>query len=148
MTEITTVSTVITSIKTATEIVKALRQVDISLDKAETKLKLADLMDSLADARIKAAEIQEVVRTKDQRIAELESALAIKANVCRHGDAYYEIDSNGKPTGDPHCSHCWEVNHKLLHIHETNSTYSHCSACNTSFRRNRVPYLHKQDQAE
>ena len=41
MPDIATIGAFLTSIKTATEIAKALREVDVSLEKAETKLKIA-----------------------------------------------------------------------------------------------------------
>src|SRR5437588_11459798 len=110
MPDIATIGAFLTSIKTATEIAKALREVDVSLEKAETKLKIADLMDALAEARIKAVEIQEVLHDKEKRISELESAFDLKAILRREQDAYFEIDESGNPIGAPYCSHCWEVN--------------------------------------
>ena len=44
MPDMASVSVVLSSIKTATDIVKFLRETDVSLEKAETKLKLAELV--------------------------------------------------------------------------------------------------------
>ena len=49
---------------------------NVSLEKAETKLKSADLVSSLADAKLEAAKIQDLLLEKDRRIKELEEAQA------------------------------------------------------------------------
>jgi CRISPR/Cas system-associated protein Cas10 (large subunit of type III CRISPR-Cas system) len=141
MPDIATISAFLSSVKTATEIAKALREVDVSLEKAETKLKIADLMDALAEARIKAAEIQDVIQEKDKRIAELESAFETKAKLIRQEDAYFEINASGNPFGAPYCSHCWEVNHKPIHLHrERENMWDYvCPACKNSYSYRHVP---------
>jgi hypothetical protein len=143
MPDIATIGAFLTSIKTATEIAKALREVDASLEKAETRLKIADLMDTLADARIKAVEIQEVIQDKDKRISELEAAFEMKVKLIRHVDAYYEVNDSGNPVGAPFCSYCWEVNHKPIHLHrEGGNMWDYvCPACKNSFSYRRVPDL-------
>ncbi len=141
MPDIATIGAFLASVKTATEIAKTLKGIDVSLEKAETKLKIADLMDALAEARIKAAEIQEVIQEKDKRIAELEHAFALKSNLVRHIDAYYETGEDGSPTGAPYCSHCWEVNHKTVHLHELNDLKSKCPSCGNLYQRRRVTTL-------
>lgn len=117
MTDIATISAFLSSIKTATEIAKAIKDADISIEKAESKLKMAELISSLADAKIHAAEIQGLLQEKNKKITELENAFEIKSKLIRHEEAYYEVDDNGAPIGDPYCSHCWEVNHKAVHLH-------------------------------
>ncbi len=117
MPDVATIGAFLTSLKAATDIAKALKSADISLENAETKLKMAELIESLADAKMQAADIQEVIQEKDKRIAELEAEFDSKSKLVRHYDAYYEIDDTGQPTGAPYCSHCWEVNHKRVHVH-------------------------------
>ncbi len=138
MPDLASIGAFLSSVKTATEIAKALRDVDVSLEKVETKLKIADLMDALAEARIKAAEIQEVIQDKERRIAELEQAFALKSKLVCHLDAYYETGANDNPVGAPYCSHCWEVNHKTVHLHELNPRKSKCPACGNLYEHQRV----------
>ena len=49
-------------------------------------------MESLADIKIEAIDAQELLREKDQEIAELKKALTNKAKVARICDAYYETN--------------------------------------------------------
>jgi hypothetical protein len=142
MADIATIGTFLTSIKTATEIAKAIKSVDVSLEKAETKLKIADLIESLAEARMQAAEIQEILQEKDGRIAELEKAFELKSKLVRDGEAYYQVDENGNPTGDPYCSHCWEVNHKTIHLHfGLRMRHRSCPACKNIYDPSYTPSI-------
>ena len=72
------VSAVLGSIKTATEIAKILKESNVSLEKAEFKLKLAELISSLADAKIEMSEIQQLLVEKDSKIRKLNERLSIK----------------------------------------------------------------------
>jgi hypothetical protein len=139
MPDIVAITAFLASVKNATDIAKAIRGADISLEKAEAKLKMAELIESLADARMQAAEIQDVIQDKDKKIAELENAFELKSKLIRQWDAYYLTDDNGNPTGGPYCSHCWEVNHRGVHLHH-NVTHNDrvCPACNTSYIRQRA----------
>jgi hypothetical protein len=76
------------------------------------KLKLADLISALAEAKIELTEVQETIAQKDKRIAELEEALQSSDSLVRRYDAYYHTDENGQPIGIPFCLRCWENDHK------------------------------------
>jgi hypothetical protein len=125
MPDIATIGAFLTSVKNATDIAKAIRGADVSLEKAETKLKIAELIEALADARMQAA---------DRRIAELEKALELKAKLVRRDDAYYEVNEGGNPAGAPICSHCWEVNHRAVHLNlDFPPITKSCPACKTEY---------------
>ncbi len=112
MPDIATIGVVLSSLKTATDIVKFIRESDLSLEQAEVKLKFADLVSALADAKIELIEIQDLLSEKDKRIVELEEAFQTKDDLVRRYDAYYSIDENGNPVGVPFCLRCWENDHK------------------------------------
>lgn len=114
--DIGTIGAAVTSLKSATDIVKFLRDSNVSLEKAEFKLKLADLMEALADARMQIAEVQDALIEKDKQISALQDALESKETLMRYEDAYYEIGSNGNPNGRPLCINCWEGSHKKRHL--------------------------------
>ena len=135
MPDIAMIGAALTSLKTATEIVKALRDVDVSLEKAEIKLKVIDLADALVEARTKVVEVQEVIQEKDKRIAELEHALELKAKLTRVEEAYYVINESGTPEGAPYCSHCWEIHHVGVHLHHNVKDDWHCPKCSNEFSR-------------
>jgi hypothetical protein len=126
MADMTLIATALSGIKTATDIARFLKDSDFSLEKAELKLKLADLVGALADVKIELAEIQETILDKDKKIQELHDAFQSKENMVRNFDAYYEASETGKPCGVAYCLKCWEVEHKKrpliklagnMHIH-------------------------------
>ena len=112
MPDITTITAVLSSLKTATDIAKFLRETDLSLEKAELKLKLADLVSALAEAKLELIDVQETIAGKDKRIAELEAAFQSKDELVRKYDAYYHVNDKGKPAGVPYCLRCWESDHR------------------------------------
>jgi hypothetical protein len=113
MSEPSTVLAFLASIKSATELAKAIRDASASFQQAEVTETFR--MESLAEARMQAAGIQEVIKEKDERIAELEKAFQLKSTLVRDKDVYYESDPQG-PVGDPYCTRCWEVEHKAISV--------------------------------
>jgi len=74
----TSISAALASIKTATEIVRFVLDTDTTFEKAESKLKLADVISALADAKIELAEIQQLMSDKDAENKKLQERLNIK----------------------------------------------------------------------
>ena len=106
MADLPTISAALSSLKTATEIAKLLKNNDVSPENAELKLNLAELINSLADASIEIVDVQEFLSEKEKKIIELQDAFKNKENLVQERDAYYETDDNGKPHGQPICKHC------------------------------------------
>ena len=136
MPDIATISAALTSLKAATDIAKFLRESDVSLEKADLKLKIADLVSALADTKIKLAEIQEGQIEKDKKIAELQEAFEIKDNLIRPQgyDAYYITDAEGNPVGVPYCLRCWENDHKKRQlVYAPNDIIKICTTCGQKY---------------
>jgi len=138
MPDIVTIGAFLSSVKSATDIAKAIRSADASLERAEMKLKMAELLESLAEAKVQATDIRDLLTEKNNRIAELEAAFQFKGKLVRHGDAYYEA-ADGSPTGAPYCSRCWEVDKKLVHVTEFSSGQTHRGSCKTPYRSRLTP---------
>ena len=135
MPDFATISAFLGSIKTATDIAKTIKDADLSLEKAETKLKMAELISALADAKIQAAEIQDLLQEKDKRIKELEKNLENKSKLIRQNGMYYESDENGNPVGDPYCSNCWEAGEKRIHLNKLTNKYHQCPTCENLIKK-------------
>lgn len=131
MADIAAIGAVLSSLKTATDIAKFIRESDLSLERAELKLKVADLVGALADVKLELVELQEEFAAKEQRIKALEGAFQAKDTLVRRYDAYYRVDLEGNPTGVPYCLRCWENDYKqrqLVHDAKENSTRI-CTSC-------------------
>ncbi|MDQ3799732.1 MAG: hypothetical protein M3384_09790 [Acidobacteriota bacterium] len=129
MPDLAAISPFLGSIKTATELAKAIKGADLSLEKAETKLKMAELISALADAKIQAAEIQDLLLEKEAKIKELERSLEKKSTLIRHKGMYFESDENGNPVGEPFCSNCWESKNKAVHLDTIGGSLHKCPSC-------------------
>lgn len=145
MNEFAIISSLLTSVKTATEITKILRESDLSLEKAEVKLKFADLVVALADTKMQLSDVQELLKEKDKKISELEGAFRIKEQLVRpkHLDAYYKRNENGKPKGTPFCLGCWENNHKICQLVRSSkfNNIKVCTSCGHEFSGRKVPSI-------
>ena len=135
MPDIATISAFLGSIRTATELAKAIKGADLTLEKAETKLKMAELISALADAKIQAAEIQELIQEKDKRIKELEEAFKLKSKLQYKDFAYYQVNENNNTFGEPYCSYCWEQKQKTVRLARPHprSHFIVCPDCKNSF---------------
>jgi hypothetical protein len=122
-------------LKAATELARAFGAAKGAIDVAEYKLKAADLMSSLADARIALVEAQEKSDQLDAEIKMLRDALDAKEQLIRAGDGYYALDDNGEPTGGAFCLRCWEVDHKQYHLIYPRRTDEPtiCQACKSKY---------------
>ena len=134
MPDLATVSTVLRSIKTATELAKMLKDSGTSLEKAETKLKLADLISALADAKMDAASVQELILEKDKTISDLEKALEIKGSLMWE-PPYYFLEAPELPEGKdgPYCQQCQDNHQKLIRLQKTSAGLWHCMTCKNIF---------------
>lgn len=135
MPDMAVISAILGSVKAATDIAKLIKDSDLSLEKAEFKLRLADLIGTLADARIQITEIQELLVIKDAHIQELEDAFQNKDTFLRVRDAYYRVNDSGSPAGQPHCMNCWQVKHKAYELHyEAGNRFAKvCPVCKTKY---------------
>ncbi len=111
MTGITEISTILSSIKTATDIAKLIKNSTTSLEEAEIKLKMADLISALADIKIELSEVQVSQRDKEQTILNLKEELNKKEKISFDGKMYWA--ENDKT---PFCTVCFEKDSKYHHL--------------------------------
>ncbi len=135
MTDIASISSILGCVKTATEIAKLLKDSDLSLEKAEMKLKLADLISALADARIETAEIQSLIAAKDERIAELLAAIETKHNI-KYEKPYYWL-GEGQERDGPFCQRCFDNGGKLIRLQDYENGYWDCKVCKNTYTDSR-----------
>jgi uncharacterized protein YfcZ (UPF0381/DUF406 family) len=120
------------SLKTATDIAKFVRESSVSLERAELKMKLAELIEALANAKIEAADIQQEILDRDQQIRELQAAAAIEVELRWEQPCYFRKNEQG--TEDPYCQNCKDSTGKLSRLHTDGAGYFHCRVCKQSFK--------------
>ncbi len=131
MTDLAGVSLVLSSIKAATDIARLLKDSNLSLEKAEAKLKLAELVGALADAKIQIAEVQDLLLEKEAKIKKLEERADTKKNVVRESPWYWHVDG-GKKDG-PFCQQCYDKDGTLIRLQDYRNGYWGCLNCKNSY---------------
>jgi hypothetical protein len=120
---------VIDSVKEVASLVQKVGDMDLYRKILDLQAEVLQISQSLMDRESKARELEaEVGRLRD--------ALELKPKMVRRGEAYYAISADGLPTGDPYCSHCFEVLHQAVHIHQSpvNRASSVCPACKNVYQ--------------
>ena len=135
MAAITTIASVLTSIKTATDIAKVIQKGSAAFEQAEMKLKLAELMNALADAKIEIANVQDVLSEKERRIGELEETLNLRKKLTWESPYYWLCD--GEVKDGPYCQQCSDSTGKLIRLQIYDPGQWYCKTCqNTYYDKN------------
>jgi hypothetical protein len=125
------VTSLLGSIKTASDIAKLIKESDISLEKAETKLKLAELVSALADAKLEAADIQQILFEKQSLIQRLEQQASIREQLVWEEPSYWR--QIGEEREGPFCQQCYDTKHDLVRLQGNGEGYWECTACKSNF---------------
>ena len=131
MAEIATLVAISTIVKTATKIAKMLKEGGRSLGKAEMKLKLAELVSSLADAKLEVVKIQELLLEKDRLIRDLKEAQSLKEKLIWRAPVYYLPTQNGEE--GPFCPQCYDNNQKVIRLQTFGRGSWYCTTCEKHF---------------
>jgi hypothetical protein len=102
----------------------------MSLEKPETKPKLAELVGALADAKLELAEVQNLLLDKE-KIMTLEQTLHTKKYVLRESPWYWYVDE-GKKDG-PFCQQCYGKDDTLNRLQDYRNGYWGCLNCKNSY---------------
>jgi len=129
--DITSISAALTSIKTAADITKLIRDSDSSLERAETKLQLAELTSALADAKLEVTEIQQLLIDKDALIRSLQEQLSLRERLQWEAPYYRLVDDSSKE--GPFCQHCFDADGKQVRLHGNGSGFWRCTVCKNTY---------------
>jgi hypothetical protein len=132
MADLTAISTVLSSIKAATDIAKIVRESGLTLEQAEYKLKLAELVEKLADAKLQIASVQEVIDERDRKIKELENAANIRGKLSFAPPYYWLTAEDGNRDG-PYCQQCYDSAAKLIRLTGFGNGYWECKTCKSNY---------------
>ena len=114
MPDIAAISAVLSSIKSASDIARLVRESGTTLEQAEYKLKLAELVEKLPDAKLEIVAIQDVIDERDKKIKALEQAALVRGKILFKAPSYWLND--GTTEDGPFCQQCYDSTDKLLRI--------------------------------
>ena len=134
MTDIGSIVQALGALKQATEIVKALRSAESMYEKAELKLKIAELAEALATARLSVVAAQaEIQALKDQIARSSEDA---RAGIVKR-DGVYFIRDDGQESG-PLCPRCFEADGRRMPLTKFTGAFKaigkyNCPECKATY---------------
>ncbi|WP_045856538.1 hypothetical protein [Teredinibacter purpureus] len=134
MVDIGSIGVGLASIKTALDITKELRSIDSSLKDAEVKLKLAELIEALSDAKVNLSAARLENQELRDTIVGLESQLNVKQEVEFKNGFYYRVGCKDGQEPGPFCSLCYNDSNKLVAVSELPNGMQdfgkyHCPKC-------------------
>ncbi len=130
---ITEINAALASIKYAFDIANIMNDSVVSLEAAEVKLKLADLIDNLADAKVKIAKFKEILSERDAEIQRLKGQLEKQGNILWETPYYFLIKENGEKDG-PYCQKCYDSKRKLIRLQSVGpKCYWRCYECTSNY---------------
>lgn len=110
---------IIAGIGAATEglkLLNELRKIDKEVDKAELKLRLVDITDKLLDSKQALQDAQERETLLKQKVESLEKRLEDRGTMRDRNGLLFQIDGEGKETGEPFCNHCYVKEERLFRL--------------------------------
>ncbi len=127
------ISTALQSLHVATEFAKYFKTTDLNLEKAEQKMKVAELLSSLAELKMNLASVQEEAIEREKKISELKSMLELKGNMIWERPFYWrQVEGSNEKEG-PFCSSCYDNRGKLIRLQKLNHAFWGCSVTECHF---------------
>ena len=126
------IATLFGTIKQATDLAKLIKDSGSTLERAEHKMKLAELLSALADAKMQAAEVQDVLLEKDNAIRELRARLDVKG-LLRYRPPHYWLEEQGAAKQGPYCQCCQDRDGKLSRLIDRRDGDWYCTVCNSCY---------------
>ena len=126
-------SLLLTQTKTAVDIAKFIKNSSGTLDKSGQKLKLAELIEALADIKMETAEIKSLIIEKDEKILALENQLRLKNDLIYEAP-YYLIDNGENKKEGPFCQKCYDADKQLIRLQFRVNDIWDCHNCKGMFK--------------
>ncbi len=124
----------ISAVTAALGLVKELREIDAQFDKAEMKLKIAELTEALSDAKLGLVDVAQSLKEKDEQINKLKASIQRREETVERNGYHYRKGGNGGPVGKPFCPVCLEDGNFTLtvDIYEAGRP-TKCPRCKANF---------------
>lgn len=130
------IAAIIATVSAAIGFARELNNVEVQVDQAVLKLKIAELTGALADAKLGLVDIADELRAKDAEITRLAALKVDLSNKIIKDGFYMDTFEDGSPKGAPYCTYCVERKAGLFRLHHMNKEGrpSGCPHCKTEYR--------------
>ncbi len=130
--------TALASVTAALKLAKELRDIDHQLDKADLKLKVAQMTEALAKAQTALTDAEAELRAKGEEISKLKAGLQFRATkLVDRGQFRFFADEAGNAKGTPICPRCEQRGEYLAVVQDRSKgigkiTY-YCPGCKANY---------------
>ncbi len=122
-------------------IAKQIRDIDVSFDKADFKLKIADITERLSDVKLALLEAKSELDDKNGEIARLKTALQFRAEaVTEHDGLNYWKRNDGTVDAIAFCPKCFNRGTHIKPIRQENANFAVCSECGNEYSVRAIIY--------
>ncbi len=133
MIEIPAMAAILVSLKNASDIARMIKDSGATLKQAEINLKLADLIGSLADAKMEFANIRNLLTEREEEIRRLNNELRVKSDM-EYEEPYYFMRTGTGREG-PFCQKCYDSAGKRMRLQLTGRKgYWECNECKSGYK--------------
>lgn len=132
---------VLAALSQAVGIAKTVREIDQSFDQAEHKIRMAEILGALADAKIALVDANTEVVARKEEIKQLAEALKFKFELVeKHNRHYRKHPETGNPFGKPFCPVCMQklglfIGIENVVVNDRIGSQGHCPHCGGKFER-------------
>lgn len=126
---------VLTSLSTATGVLRTLLDIQKDFDTAAFKIKIGDLSTAISSAQIALSEAHLELAEKDREIARLKSDFALRGKMVELRGFRFFADDEGKAKGFAVCPRCEVVDGRLIQLFRgaNNGYWSSCPQCKQEY---------------
>jgi hypothetical protein len=97
----------ISALSNGLDILKTLKDIDLEFDRAKYKAQVAELMSTLAEAKISLLDAKEQIQSRDTELTNLKKAFEFaRDNTVIQRGMRYQKAPDGTPEGMPFCDRC------------------------------------------
>ena len=123
----------ISAVTQGLSIARALRSIEKTYDEATYKARIAEVIESLTDAKLALAEAKDQLAQKNVEIHRLKSDFKTRAElVTGRGDYKYFANNAGEPGGYPVCPRCETLDGRIVQLKQDGGMiHGRCPACST-----------------
>lgn len=140
------IAALLSSTTAAIGVAKAVSEAKGIYDQADLKLKMAEIVSTLADVKIALAEAGSESKAKDEEIARLKKAFAFSGTTVEHHGWQFPTTKHGEPYGTPFCPKCIEMDGRFMVLRHVGQGFASvaCPLCSTKYHCN-VTLISKED---
>lgn len=134
------VAALLSTISAAIGFARELSSVDVQVDQASLKLKIAELTGALADAKLGLIDVAEAMRALQAEVDRLSAFTVELAGKQFTQGFYFDRHENGEPRGTPFCPYCIDRKVGMYHLRQLDKPGRPwgCPHCKNEYRH--APY--------